>query len=133
MLAHIPLLLTLSTLVLVAGIALGGFAAMAGDPAPLVQNATISADGSTCAVFLRNPGNSEVQLSALVLSSGSGSAAVSFASSFSLRPNQTTVYGCSLGTPSQFVPTVSGQPGMRYNLTARFDGGSFVTYSSTFG
>jgi hypothetical protein len=127
-----PLVMIVAAIVLIAGAGLGGFALAARDPHPSLQNATISSDGSTCSIDFWNGGNADAYLTQVVLSSQGASNAVSFASSYVLHPNQTSTYDCSLGSATQFLPGFVGQPGMPFNLTARFDDGTYLHFESVF-
>jgi hypothetical protein len=127
-----PVVMIVAAFVLVAGAGPGGFAFAARDPHPSFQGATISSDGSTCSIEFWNGGNADAHLTQVVLSSQGASNAVSFASSFVLHPSQNSTYDCSLGSATQFLPGFVGQPGMSFNLTARFDDGMYLHFESVF-
>jgi len=127
-----PLVMIVAAAVLVAGAGLGGYAFAAREPHPSFQSATISSDGSTCSIDFWNGGNADAHLTQVVLSSLGTSNAVSFASSFVLHPSKTSTYDCSLGSATQFLPGFVGQPGMCFNLTARFDDGTYLHFESVF-
>ncbi len=131
-LSHFPTFLAVLTLALVVGFGLSGFAVVADRPSPGFQSATISADGSVCAIVLANHGSGVAHLSQITLSYASASVAVSFASSFPVPPNHATEFGCRTGSETQFVPGVSAISGLQYNLTARFEDGAIATFTSTF-
>ncbi len=127
-----PLAITVLTVVLVAGLGLGAFAFAGRDSHPSVGAAQISADGTTCIVVLVNHGDTDLHLDSVILSGGGVSSAVSFSSGFTLPRNSSTAYPCALGTTTQFVPPLSGLQGGAYNITARLDDGTRMTYSSQF-
>ncbi len=131
-LSHFPTFLAVLTLALVLGFGFGGFAAVADRPSPEFQSATISTDGSICAIVFANQGSGVAHLSQITLSYASASVVVSFSSSFLVPPNHATEYTCRTGTKTQFVPAVSAISGLQYNLTARFEDGAIATFTSTF-
>lgn len=127
-----PTLLTVMTIVLVIGFPLGGISFATRDPRPSIQGAAISPDGSTCSITFLDSGNADVRLSQIVLAVPGASNSVPFPSSFVLHSNQSTTYSCALGSSTQFLPAMNGNPGTAFNLTARFDNGKILSYGSHF-
>jgi hypothetical protein len=129
-----PAVLTAVAVVLVIGYGLGAFAAIS-KPTPTIVQASISADGSVCSVQFENQGGTDVRLSILSLAYSTPSArgwAVSFPKGLTIVHDQVTTYSCLLGTTNQFLPSASGLSGEQYNLTAKYDDGTSVSFSAKF-
>ena len=130
-----PVIITAVVILITCGYGLGVFAAMANKPTPTIQGAVISTDGSLCSINFTSPSSVDVHLSLVTLrySDPAGVAlAISFPSSQSITHGGQTTFSCGLGTPNQFLPSVSGMSGQSYNITARFDDGTSTTFASVF-
>ena len=130
-----PAVITAVVILITLGYGLGAFAAMSQKPSPAIQGVAISSDGSICNINFTNTSSVDVHLSLVTLrfSNPAGVAlAISFPSSQSIAHGKQTTFSCGLGTPNQFLPSVSGIPGQSYNITARFDDGTSTTFTSVF-
>ena len=116
---------------IIIGVVTGGIAYALDHSSVSFQSASISPDGSTCSIHFFNHGRSASHLSLIVMSVSGTTNSVSFGSSY-LIPAGNATYPCQRGSQTQFVPSVVGHQGMPFNLTARFDDGTRVSYRSAF-
>jgi hypothetical protein len=106
-----------------------GVSTMMASPQPGLVSASVSTDGSTCSIQLRNGGSAPTALDSVIISyaanGGQPTESISFAPSNTvLQPGAILQYDCSLTGPAPFLPPFSASSASSFRIVASFKNGA---------